>query len=190
MGAQAKAAEPVIVNGINVDDLYALIERVRREPAKGKTSWRVATTWQGQARSRAEITGYEIGGERVPRRFSIDIDEPRELGGSNSFANPQDHLIAALNTCMTVGYVAQCAVRGITLESLAIETDGEIDLRGFLGIDPAIPQGYENLRYTVTIKGNGTREQFAEVHEAVMATSPNFYNLSRPVALKPTLIVK
>jgi hypothetical protein len=91
---------------------------------------------------------------------------------------------------MTVGYVAQCAVRGITLESLAIETEGEIDLRGFLGIDPAVPPGYENLRYTVRIKGNGTPAQFYEIHEAVAATSPNFYNLSRQVALKPTLVVE
>ena len=189
MGAQRKTAEPTVVNGINVDDLLALIDDVKREPAKGKTNWHVTTTWQGQARSRAEIESYGIGGEKVPRRFSIDIDEPNELGGSNRFANPQEHLIAALNACMTVGYAAQCAVRGITLESLAIETDGEIDLRGFLGIDPAVPQGYENLSYTVRIKGNGTGEQFAEVHKAVMATSPNFYNLSRPVALKPALVV-
>lgn len=190
MSTQRKTAEPTVVNGINVDDLFALIDDVKREPAKGKTNWRVTTTWQGQARSRAEIESYEIGGEKVPRRFSIDIDEPRELGGTNSFANPQDHLIAALNACMTVGYVAQCAVRGIALESLTIETDGEIDLRGFLGIDPAVPQGYENLSYTVRIKGNGTKKQFAEVHEAVMATSPNFYNLSRPVALKPALVIE
>ena len=114
-----RPSEPTVVNGINVDDLFALIEDVKREPAKGKTNWRVTTTWQGQARSRAEIESYEIGGEKVPRRFSIDIDEPRELGGSNRFANPQEHLIAALNACMTVGYVAQCAVRGITLESLS-----------------------------------------------------------------------
>ena len=133
MGAPRKTAVPTVVNGINVDDLLALIEGVSRDPAKGRTNWRVTTTWQGQARSRAEIESFEIGGEKVPRRFSIDIDEPRELGGSNSFANPQDHLIAALNACMTVGYVAQCAVRGITLESLAIETDGEIDLRASSG---------------------------------------------------------
>jgi uncharacterized OsmC-like protein len=190
MGAQRKTAEPTVVNGINVDDLFALIDGVKRESAKGKTSWHVTTTWQGQARSRAEVESFEIGGEKVPRRFSIDIDEPRELGGSNSFANPQEHLIAALNACMTVGYVAQCAVRGITLESLAIETDGEIDLRGFLGIDPAVPPGYENLSYTVRIKGSGTKEQFADIHEAVMATSPNFYNMSRPVALKPALVVE
>ena len=190
MSAQAKTVKPNVVNGINVDDLFALIETVRTEPANGMTDWRVATTWQGQARSRAEIESYGIGGKKVQRRFSIDIDEPLELGGSNSFANPQEHLIAALNACITVGYVAQCAVRGIALESLVIETDGKIDLRGFLGIDSAVPAGYENLNYTVRIKGNGTKAQFAEIHQAVMATSPNFYNLSRAVTLKPALVVE
>ncbi|MCP1763342.1 OsmC family protein [Bradyrhizobium japonicum] len=190
MGASTKPADPTIVNGINLDDLFALIDDVKREPAKGKTNWHVITTWQGQTRSRAEVEGYGLGGEQLSRRFSIDIDEPRELGGSNNFANPQEYLIAALNACMTVGYVAQCAVRGITLESLSIETDGDIDLRGFLGVDPAVPPGYETLSYTVRIKGRGTKEQFAEVHEAVMATSPNFYNLSRVVALEPVLIVE
>ena len=189
MNAPTKTA-PNMVNGLNVDDLFALIESVKQDSAKGKTQWRVSTAWQGQAKSRSQIEGFAIGGEPVARRFSIDIDEPVELGGSNRFANPQEHLIAALNACMTVGYAAQCAVRGIELESLVIETEGEIDLRGFLGIDPAVPQGYESLSYTVRIKGCGTSQQFAEVHEAVMATSPNFYNMSRPVTLKPALIVE
>jgi uncharacterized OsmC-like protein len=190
MSAQMKTVEPKVVNGINVDDLFALIAGVKEDAAKGKTNWRVTTTWQGQARSRAQVEAFEIGGERVPRRFLIDIDEPSELGGTNQFANPQEHLLAALNACMIVGYAAQCAVHGITLESLEIQTDGEIDLRGFLGIDSAVPQGYESLSYVVRIKGSGTKEEFAKIHEAVMATSPNFYNVSRPIALKPTLVVE
>ena len=189
MAAQPKVAQPTVVNGINVDDLFALIDSVKRDASKGKTNWRVTTTWQGQARSLAQVDGFEMGGERVQRRFSIDIDEPCELGGTNQFANPQEHLLAALNACMTVGYVAQCAARGITIESLEIETDGEIDLRGFLGIDPAVPPGYENLSYVVRITGSGTKEEFTEIHEAVMATSPNFYNVSRTVVLKPTLVI-
>jgi hypothetical protein len=108
MVAQRKIAEPTIVNGINVDDLFALIEGVRKDAARGKTNWRVTTTWQGQTRSRGQVEGFGMGGEQVPRRFSIDIDEPCELGGSNRFANPQEHLLAALNACMMVGYVAQC----------------------------------------------------------------------------------
>ena len=189
MNVQAKKT-PNIVNGINVDDLFALIDGVKANPASGKTEWRVTTSWQGQARSRTEIAGFAIGGQQVARRFTLDIDEPLELGGSNKFANPQEYLMAALNACMTVGYVAQSAVRGITLESLSIETEGEIDLRGFLGLDPATPRGYDHLRYKVRIKGDATKEQFAEIHEAVMATSPNFYNVSRPVALRPTLVVE
>jgi hypothetical protein len=81
-------------------------------------------------------------------------------------------------------------VRGITLERLEIETNGEIDLRGFLGIDPTVPAGFENLSYIVRIKGSATKEEFAEVHEAVMATSPNFYNVLRAVSLKPALVVE
>jgi organic hydroperoxide reductase OsmC/OhrA len=185
-----KTVGPNVVNGINVDDLFALIEGVKRNAATGKTDWRVTTTWQGGARSRAQVDGFGIGGEQVRRQFSIDIDEPHELGGTNRFANPQEHLIAALNACMMVGYIAQCAVHGITVESLEIETGGEIDLRGFLGIDPTVPPGYETLSYTVRIKGSGTTEEFAKIHQAVMATSPNFYNMSRPVALKPTLVVE
>ena len=179
-----------IVNGINVDDLVTLVSEVEQDAAKGKTDWRVATTWQDQMHSRAEVTGFAIGGKEVQRRFTLDIDEPCELGGSNAFPNPQEYLIAALNACMTVGYVAQCAIRGITLEALQIETEGEIDLRGFLGIDPNVAPGYENLRYTVRIKGDGTEVQFAEIHEAVMATSPNFYNVANAVTLNPTLMVE
>jgi uncharacterized OsmC-like protein len=187
---KTKTIEPNIVNGINVDDVTSLVAGVKGDVAKGKTEWRVVTTWQGQTRSRTQVEGFGIGGQHVQRRFSIDIDEPSELGGSNRFANPQEHLLAALNACMSVGYAVQCAVRGIVLEKLEIETEGEIDLRGFFGIDPAVPAGYESLRYTVRIKGSGSREAFVEVHKAVMATSPNFYNVARPVSLNPTLVVE
>jgi uncharacterized OsmC-like protein len=180
---------PKLVNGLNVDDLTALIGEVAKDPAKGMTNWHVATTWMGQTRSRSEIAGFMLGGKHVARRFTLDVDEPAEIGGSNASANPQEYLLAALNACMTVGYVAQCAVRGITLEKLEIETEGDIDLRGFLGLDPAVAPGYESLRYTVRIKGNATKEQFAEVHAAVIATSPNIRNIAKPVALRPTLIV-
>ena len=179
-----------VVNGINVDDLLALRASIEQDPSKGITNWRVTTTWQGQTQSRSEVSGFVIGGEEVPRRFSFDADEPYELGGSNAFPNPQEYLLAALNACMTVGYAAQCAIRGITLRHLEIETKGEIDLRGFLGIDSTIAPGYKSLSYIVRIKGDGTAEQFAEVHEAVIATSPNFFNVANAVALKPTLVVE
>ena len=68
--------------------------------------------------------------------------------------------MAAMNACMLVGYVAGAAVNGITLEKLEIETDGTLDLRGFLGIDERVKPGYDSVAYTVRIRGNGTPEQF------------------------------
>jgi uncharacterized OsmC-like protein len=126
----------------------------------------------------------------LKRPFVIDIDEPAELGGGNAYPNPQEHLIAALNACMMVGYVSLCALQGIALEKLEIQTEGDIDLRGFLGLDHTIPAGYKSLNCTVRIRGDASEEQFVTIHEMVMATSPNHYNITRSVALKPTLVVE
>ena len=76
MHTTVETTQPNVVNGINVDDLVALRARVEQDASKGKTNWRVTTTWQGQTRSRADVSGFGIGGEEVPRRFSFDIDEP------------------------------------------------------------------------------------------------------------------
>lgn len=190
MTAIRNIADTEIVNGIQVEELESLIDRVTADPAQGLAKWQVSSEWRGRTHIHADVDSFSIGGQTSKRSFSIDIDEPPELLGADVDSNPQDHLLAALNACMMIDYVAQCAMRRITLTSLKIETCGEIDFRGFLGIDPAVRPGYENIDYTVRVKGDATPEQFAEVHEAVMATSPNFHNLSKPVTLRPTLVVE
>ena len=179
-----------IVNGIDTDAVHELIDDVDSNPAKGMTHWRVASAWQGGTRSRAQVDGFAIGGVDVPRRFSIDIDEPLELGGGNAFANPQEYLLAAVNACMIVGYTALCALQGITLEKLEITTEGDIDLRGFFGLDPQVAAGYRELRSRVVVKGDGTQEQFRKIHDLVLATSPNFYNITRAVRVAPELTIE
>ena len=54
-------------------------------------------------------------------------------------------------------------------------------------MDDSVSPGYDALRYTVRIKGKGTPEQFQGVHETVMATSPNSWNLANPIKMKPRL---
>jgi len=97
--------------------------------------------------------------------------------------------MAAFNACITVGYVAGASVRGIRLDSLEIKTRGELDLRGFLGLDDEVAPGYESIDCEVLIKGDGTPEQFEEIHQAVVRTSPNYFNISRPVKVNATLRV-
>jgi uncharacterized OsmC-like protein len=147
----------------------------------------VATRWTGQTGSTSKVSGYEIGGAHVAREFEIVADEPEELLGTNRAPNPQELLMAAVNACMTVGYVAGASLQGITLDRLEIETTGQLDLRGFLGLDDAVPPGYEAIDYVVRIAGNGTPEQFQEIHRTVMKTSPNYYNMARPIRLNGRL---
>jgi uncharacterized OsmC-like protein len=154
------------------------------------THWKVANTWQGGMHSRARVDSFAIGGNSVLRNFSFDIDEPLELGGGNAHANPQEYLLAGLNACMMVGYSALCALQGITLKKLEITTEGDIDLRGFFGLDPSIPPGYRELRTRVVIKADGSEDQLRKIHELVLATSPNFYNVTRAVAVVPSLIIE
>lgn len=182
-----KVKEKNAVNDIDLDALNETVAAVEADPAKGLVEFRVTTDWTGQTRSESTVESYTIGGEEVERRFKIVADEPLELLGTNSAANPQELLMSAMNACMMVGYVAQAAIRGITLTECRIETSGELDLRGFLGIDPEVRPGYAEIDYKVTMKGDGTRAQFEEIHAAVQATSPNYFNVAQPIRLNGTL---
>ena len=178
-----------VVNGLDLDALGATVQAIAEDPVLGQVRFSVRTRWDGQTRSTSQVKGYALGGEQIAREFEIAADEPLELLGTNTAPNPQELLMAALNACMTVGYVAGASMQGITLERLEIETTGQLDLRGFLGLDPSISPGYEELDYHVRIAGNGTPEQFEEIHRAVMATSPNYFNLARPIRMNGTLAV-
>lgn len=178
------------INGIDTQALRDLVREVAEQPERGVARFQVTNRWLGGTRTEARVEAWELGGRRLERNFTFQSDEPPELGGACSAPNPQEILMAGLNACMMVGYVAGCALHGIELESLEIETEGDLDLRGFLGIDPDVRAGYDEIRYRVRIRGNATPEQFRQVHETVMATSPNYWNISRPIRLRPELIVE
>jgi len=177
------------VNGLDLAALDEVVQAIGEDKSKALVSFDVTTRWQGQTRSETTVDGFTIGGERVKRSHTIVADEPNELLGADGAPNPQELLMAAVNACMTVGYVAGAALKGITLDKLEIRTKGTLDLRGFLGLDDGVAPGYEAIDYEVSIGGNGTREQFDEIHQTVMKTSPNYFNLNRPIRMNGVLKV-
>jgi uncharacterized OsmC-like protein len=176
-------------NGLDLESLGQLVGEIKKDSAKGFVRFKVASSWKGQTRSEARVESYFMNGQEIPRRFSIAADEPPELLGQNTAPNPQELLMAAFNACIMVGYVATASVMGISLDSIEIQTEGELDLRGFLGIDENVKPGYDSIQYTVHIKGDGSPEQFQAVHENVLKTSPNYFNISRPVAVNARLVI-
>ena len=175
------------VNGLDLAALGETVEGINQDASKAIVGFDVTTRWTGQTRSETTVDGFTLGGERVTRSHKIVADEPCELLGADSAPNPQELLMAALNACMMVGYVAGASLKGITLESVEIKTRGELDLRGFLGLSEEVAPGYDSINYDVRIKGDGSPEQFAEIHRTVMKTSPNYFNLNRPIRMNGTL---
>jgi len=177
------------VNGLDLQALGEVVEAIQADSSKAIVGFDVVTKWKGQTRSETTVTGFNIAGERVNRSHTIVADEPYELLGADSAPNPQELLMAAFNACITVGYVAGAALKGITLDSLEIRTKGELDLRGFLGLSDAVAPGYQNVDYEVRISGDGSAADFEEIHQTVMKTSPNYFNMSRPIKMNGSLRV-
>ena len=177
------------VNGLDLPALGEVVEAIEKDASQAAVGFAVTTRWTGQTRSETVVDHFTMGGERINRSHKIVADEPCQLLGQDSAPNPQELLMAAFNACITVGYVAGAAIRGITLESLEIHTKGQLDLRGFLGLSETVPAGYEAIDYEVRIKGDGTPEDFEAIHQNVIKTSPNYFNMSRPIRMNPKLSV-
>jgi uncharacterized OsmC-like protein len=177
------------VNGIDLAAIGEVLEAVDKDPGQAEAGFEVTTRWVGQTRSETVIEGFTLGGQRHKRQHRILADEPCELFGTDSAPNPQELLMAAFNACIMVGYVANAALKGIRLDSVEIQTCGTLDLRGFLGLSDQVPPGYEAIDYNVRIKGDGSSADFLEIHQAVMKTSPNYFNLNRPIRLNGTIHV-
>ncbi len=175
------------INGVDVDALFEVLDLLKADPTKAQTIWKATTSWEGGDVSRTRVGSWVVGGEELPQDFDIMIDEPVELLGTGKYPNPQQVLFAAINACIMNTFVVNAAVRGIHLDTLEIELEGDIDLRGFLGIEESVPRGYTELRFVARVRGDGTREQFDEILEAACDHSPNFYTITKPVPMKGRL---
>ena len=172
-----ETARATVNLGFDQQQLEGLIAKVKEEPEVGKTVWQARTQWLGGFRSEAHI-----------RDFSIQMDEPPPLGGSNTAPNMVEVVLGAYGSCLTTGYVMNAALQGIKLEAVDIELDGDLDLRGFFGLSPDTWPGYTAIRTKVHLTAPAaTTEQLQALHEHVLKTSPVGSILSRPIAIEAEL---
>lgn len=189
MMATTKTRESRSINGIDVDALQEKVDAISADPQKGTALFQAQTRWTGGLKSDSYVDSWHFGGERIGQDYHIIVDEPVELLGEGSSPNPQMLLQAAINSCMLNTFVAAASVMGVELETLEFESRGELDLRGFLGIDESVDAGYSQIDLTIRVKGNGTREQYEKMYELVQRQSPNYFNTTHPVALNAEIVV-
>ena len=156
-----------VVNGLDLTILKDTVQAVSNEPDLGKCHFRAKNTWLGGSKNASTIGNfYGAGQENAHKQdYVFQADEPPVLAGYDDAANPVEYLLHALAACVTTSMVAHAAVRGIEIEALESSLEGDIDLRGFLGIDPSVPKGYTDIRMNFRVKGDADADQLRELAE-------------------------
>jgi uncharacterized OsmC-like protein len=142
------------INGVEVDALMETVRAIQADPELGASRFRASNRWLGGNHNRSTVTGFYGAKQEMPHKqiFQMDADEPAILAGNDEGANPVEHLLHALASCLTTSMVAHAAVRGIEIEELESQLEGDIDLRGFLGLATDVPKGYTNIRAKFRVK--------------------------------------
>jgi uncharacterized OsmC-like protein len=142
------------INGVDIQILAETVNAIKAEPELGACRFRASNTWLGANHNRSTVTGFYGARQELDHKqtFTMDADEPAILAGNDTGANPVEHLLHALASCLTTSMVAHAAVRGIEIEELESELEGDLDLRGFLGLAADVPKGYTNIRAKFRVK--------------------------------------
>ena len=144
------------VNGFDLDVLQNTIGNIKQDPDLAKCRLHITNKWMDAGRNRTTVTSFYGAKQENEHQhtFAIDADEPPILAGSDQAPNPVEHMLNSLAGCVTSSIIAHAAVRGIHIQQLESEIEGDMDMQGFLGISPDVPKGYTNIRMKFKVKSD------------------------------------
>ncbi len=172
-------------NGVETARLKETVQAVKALPELARFNFQVENRWIDGAANESETRAFYGCNQTLSHKtgFTLAADEPDILLGNDRAANPVEHLLHALASCVTTSMVYHAAARGILVEEVESSLDGDVDLRGFLGLDPSVRNGCQQIRLKLRIKANVTDEQLRELGELGPTFSPVFDSLMRGVPI-------
>ncbi len=175
-------------NGVDTPTLFATIDAVRNQPALARFTWRADTQWLDGTHCRSTMHGFHgAGGDHMHKAaYTADADHPAVLCGQDEGPTPVEYLCHALAVCLTAGIANIAAARGVTLHEVTATVEGDMDLRGILGLSDEVRNGFEQMRVTFTMKGDAPDEKLRQIVEQARARSAVFDVITNrvPVAIE------
>ena len=177
------------VNGVNVEQLVSTIEQVKKNPEIAQFKFRATNAWIDGTHNRATVKDFygalKEDASRDPLVF--ELDEPPVLCGQNLGANPVEYLLVALSGCLTTSLIAHSAARGIEIRGVESRYEGDLDLRGFLGLSEDVPVGFQNIRVYFKIDADVSEEKKKELIKMAQKYSPVFNSITKPISVSVQL---
>jgi uncharacterized OsmC-like protein len=181
----AKETTEKMVNGVAVDKLFGTIEAVKSDPEIAKFKFRASNKWINGGHNHTTIKDFYGAKEthKHDQTFELPEDEPPVLLGEDKGPNPVEYALTALAGCLTSSLIYHAAAKGIVINGVESRLEGDLDLRGFLGISKDVEVGYQNIRVYFKIDADLSEQQKEELIQMAQKYSPVFNTIANPTAV-------
>ena len=176
-----------MTNGVDVNQILNVISEIETDPDYAKFQWRATNQWIDGGLSRTRVKDFFAGNvEDMTRKdvFTIDADEPAIAAGQDSAPNSMEFLLHALATCLTGTLVYHSAVQGIKIEAVESSYKGDMDVRGFFGLNDDVRKGFSKVTVNMHVKSNANAEEltklalYSPVYDIVSQSLPVEFGLN------------
>jgi uncharacterized OsmC-like protein len=169
-------------NGVNVEALLGAREALTGAPEAAQFQWRANCTWVNGTHSRTSVEGFFGLGEEQRHRteFSFDADHPEIFASEDNGATPVELVLAGLASCLTAGVAAVAQNREIQLRSVSATLEGDMDVRGILGIDADVRNGFDGIKVTYNIDADASPDDIKSLVAQSQKRSAVYDIISNP----------
>jgi uncharacterized OsmC-like protein len=187
--AQKPKRQTVPLNGVDTPRFFATIAAVADQPSLAKFKFRAEGSWKGGTHCQSAVAGFFGAGSEMKHAttFLTDSDHPAVLCGEDRGPTPVEHLLHALAGCLAAGVANISAARGVKLDSVTCQVEGDMDLRGILGLSDEVRNGFQAIRVTMSIKGDASDDKLRQIAEQSRARSAVFDVLTNGVPVEITV---
>ncbi len=189
---ESQTAEKISVkmtNGVDVGKLFETIEAIKGAPDIAKFKFRARNKWIHGGHNHTTIKDFYGAGEEHAHEkpFELEVDEPPLLLSGDAGANPVEYVLTGLAGCLTTSLVYHAAARGIEIKGVESRLEGDLDLRGFLGLSKDVPVGYQTIRVYFKIDADISEAQKEELIQMAQKYSPVFNTVFNATPVKVQL---
>jgi uncharacterized OsmC-like protein len=178
-------------NGVNTEQMYGTLDAIKAQPELGVFQFRAHNHWIDGAHNRSTIQGFYGAGQEDTTRdaaFTLDAGEPAVLLGIDTGPNPAEALLHALAACLTTTLVYVAAARKVRLTEVESTLEGDMDVRGALGLSDEVRNGFTRIRVSFKVKGDAPPEKLRELVERAQARSAVFDMVTNGVPVEVGLV--
>jgi len=176
-------AMATVNNGVNVQALLDAREALRGAPEAAKFTWRASCKWNNGTHSKTDVQGFfGLGQEQQHKtETSFDADHPEIFASEDRGITPIEYVLVGLASCLTAGVAAVAQNRGIQLRSVESKLEGKMDIRGILGMDSDVRNGYDDIKVTFKIDADASKQEIEAIVAQAQKRSAVYVVITNPV---------